>query len=89
MLSKNYASHGVKPYRPVQQPGGGYLEDTLTTSIKDAVNSYNKFLLIQVLQASVLENVWRLLAHLDQTQLTVHEAYQVFFTEHLVESDKK
>jgi hypothetical protein len=57
MLSKNYASHGVKPYRPVQQPGGGCLEDTLTTSIKDAVNSYNKFLLIHVLQASALENV--------------------------------
>jgi hypothetical protein len=83
-LKENYASQRVKPERPVQQPGGGYLEDALTTAIKNAVKSYNKFLLIQVLQAAALENVRRLLSHKNQTQLTVFGAYQVFFTEHSV-----
>jgi hypothetical protein len=88
MIKENYASYCVKPDMLAQQEGGGYSEDALTTAINEVVNYYNKFLLTQVFWAAAPESVRRLLSHKDQTLLTVDDAYQVFFTEHGVESDK-
>jgi hypothetical protein len=89
VLHENYASYWVKPERPAPLPAGTYSEDVLTKAINDKVKSYNKFLLAQVFGAAALENVCKLLSHKDQTHLTVDNAYQTFFTEHRVESDKK
>jgi len=60
----------------------------LTKDINDNVKSYNKLLLAQVFWAAALENVPKLLSHKNQTRLTVDDAYQTFFTEHRVETDK-
>ncbi len=89
ILEENYASYRVKPDRLAQQQGGGYSENALMTANNDAVSSYSQFLLTQVFRAAAPENVRRLLSHKDQTRLTVDDAYQVFFTEHRVEMDKK
>jgi hypothetical protein len=53
------------------------------------VNSYNIFILAQVFWPAALKNDRRLLSHKDQTRLTVDDTYQVFFTEHRIETDKK
>ncbi len=81
--------YGVKSERPAPLLAGNYSEDALTKAINDNVKSYNKFLLAQVFQAAAPENVSKVLSHKDQTCLTVDDAYQTFFTEHRVESDKK
>jgi hypothetical protein len=47
------------------------------------------FLLTQVFQAAALENVCKLLCHKDQTCLTIDDAFQTFFMDQGVESDKK
>ena len=88
VLHENYASYHVKPECPAPLPAGGYSEVALTKAIKDNVKSYNKLLLVQVFWAAALENVPKLLSHKDQTHLTVVDAYQTFFTEHWVETDK-
>jgi hypothetical protein len=46
-------------------------------------------LFAQVFKAGAPENVRKLLSHKDQTRLTVDDAYQMFFTEHRVEQDKR
>jgi hypothetical protein len=40
-------------------------------------------------RAAAPENIRCLISHKDQTRLMVDDAYQVFFTEHRVETDKK
>jgi hypothetical protein len=89
ILHENYAFYGVKPERPTPLLAGNYSKDALTKAINDNVKSYNKFLLAQVFQAAAPENIPKVLSHKDQTCLTVDDAYQTFFTEHRVESDKK
>ena len=87
---ENYASYRIKPERPAPiQPQGTYTQDMLTTFANDSVRSYNKFLLAQVFRAAAPENVRKLLSHKDQTRMTVDDAYDTFFTDHRVESDKK
>jgi hypothetical protein len=49
----------------------------------------DKFLLTQVFQAAALEWVCKLLSHKEQKRLTVKDAYQTYFTDHRVETDKK
>ncbi len=61
----------------------------LTSFANDSVKAYNKFLLAQVFRAAAPENVRKLLSHKDQTRMTVDDAYDTFFTDHRVESDKK
>jgi hypothetical protein len=61
----------------------------LTSFANDIVRAYNKFLLAQVFRAAAPENVRKLLSHKDQTRMTVDDAYDTFFTDHRVESDKK
>ncbi len=67
---------------------GNYNEDALTKFSNDNVRAYNIFLLAQVFWAAAPENIRKLLSDKDQTRLTVDDAYQTFFTEHRVESDK-
>jgi len=89
-LHENYASYRVKPDRPAPiQPQGPYTEDNLTSFANDSVRAYNKFLLTQVFRAATPESVRKLLSHKDQTRMTVDDAYQTFFTDHRVETDKK
>jgi len=88
-LHENYASYCVKPDRPPAiQPQGTYTEDNLTYFANDSVKAYNKFLLTQVFRAAAPENICKLLSHKDQTRLTVDDAYQTFFTDHRVETDR-
>jgi hypothetical protein len=61
----------------------------LTSFANDSVKAYNKFLLAQVFRAAAPENVRKLLSHKDQTRMTVDDAYDTFFTDHRVESDKR
>jgi hypothetical protein len=89
VLHENYASYRVKPDRPTQLPAGNYNEDALTKFANNSVRAYNKFLLTQVFQAAAPENVRKLLSHKDQTRLTIKDAYQTFFTDHRMETDKK
>ncbi len=90
MLLENYASYRVKPdHPPAIQPQGTYLEDNLTSFTNDSVKAFNKFLLTQVFRAAAPESVCKLLSHKDQTRLTVNNAYQTFFTDHRVETDRK
>jgi len=89
-LHENYASYRVKPDRPAPiQPQGTYMEDNLTSFDNDSVKAYNKFLLMQVFRVAAPESVQKLLSHKDQTHMTVDNAYQTFFTDHRVETDKK
>ncbi len=44
---------------------------------------------MQVFRAAPPENVCKLLSPKDQTRLTVEDVYQMFFTDHRVEIDKK
>jgi hypothetical protein len=89
-LHENYASYCVKPDRPAPiQPQGTYTEDNLTSFANDSVRAYNKFLLAQVFRAVAPENIRKLLSHKDQTRMTVDDAYQTFFTDHRVETDRK
>jgi hypothetical protein len=89
-LHENYASYHVKPDRPPAiQPQGTYTEDNLTSFANDSVKAYNKFLLTQVFRAAAPESVRKLLSRKDQTPLTVDDAYQTFFTDHRVETDRK
>jgi hypothetical protein len=89
-LHENYASYQVKPDRPAAiQPQGTYTEDNLTSFANDSVKAYNKFLLTQVFRAAAPESIRKLLSHKDQTRLTVDDAYQTFFTNHRVETDRK
>ncbi len=89
VLHENYASYRIKPDRLAQLPAGNYSEDALTQFANDHVEAYNKFLFAQVFKAAAPENVRKLLSHMDQTRLTVDDAYQTFFTEHRVEQDKR
>ena len=89
VLHENYASYRVKPVRPVQLPAGNYSKDALTKFANDSIKWYNKFLLMQVFRAAPLESVCKLLSPKDQTRLTVEDAYQMFFSDHSVEMDKK
>jgi hypothetical protein len=68
---------------------GSALEDALTQYANDSVEAYNKFFLAQVFKAAAPENIHKLLSHKDQTRLTVDDAYQMFFTEHRLEQDKR
>jgi hypothetical protein len=89
-LHENYVSYHVKPDRPAAiQPHGTYTEDNLTSFANDSVKAYNQFLLTQVFRAAAPESVRKLLSHKDQTRLTVDDAYQTFFTDHRVETDRK
>ena len=89
-LHENYTSYRIKPERPAPlQPQGTYTQDMLTSFANDSVRAYNKFLLAQVFRAAAPENVRKLLSHKDQTRMTVDDAYDTFFTDHRVESDKK
>jgi hypothetical protein len=89
-LHENYASYRIKPERPAPiQPQGTYTQDNLTAFANDSVRAYNKFLLAQVFRAAAPENVRKLLSHKDQTRMTVDDAYDTFFTDHRVETDKK
>jgi hypothetical protein len=89
ILHKNYASYCVRPERPAQLPAGNYSEDALTKYTNDHIRAYNKFLLTQVFKAAAPENIHKLLSHMDQTHLTVNDAYQTFFTKLRVENDKR
>jgi hypothetical protein len=89
-LHENYASYRIKPEQPAPiQPQGTYTQDNLTAFTNDSVRAYNKFLLAQVFRAAAPENVRKLLSHKDQTRMTVDDAYQTFFTDHRVETDRK
>jgi hypothetical protein len=89
-LHENYASYHVKLDRPAPiQPQGTYMEDNLTSFANNSVKAYNKFLLTQVFRAAAPESVCKLLSHKDQTRLTVDNAYQTFFTDHRVKTDRK
>jgi hypothetical protein len=89
-LHENYASYRVKPdHPPAIQPQGTYTEDNLTSFANDSVKAYNKFLLTQVFRAAAPENVHKLLSHKDQTPFTVDDAYQTFFTDHRVKTERK
>jgi len=89
-LHENYASYRIKPERPAPiQPQGTYTQNMLTAFANDSVRAYNKFLLAQVFRAAAPENVRKLLSHKDQTRMTVDDAYETFFTDHRVETDKK
>jgi hypothetical protein len=89
-LHENYSSYRIKPERPAPiQPQGTYTQDMLTAFANDSVRAYNKFLLAQVFRAAAPENVRKLLSHKDQTRMTVDDAYDTFFTDHRVETDKK
>ncbi len=89
-LHENYASYRIKPERPAPlQPHGTYTQDMLTAFANDSVRAYNKFLLAQVFRAAAPENVRKLLSHKDQTRMTVDDAYDTFFTDRRVETDKK
>jgi hypothetical protein len=89
-LYENYASYQVKPDRPAAiQLQGTYMEDNLTSFVNDSVKAYNRFLLTQVFRAAAPESVRKLLSHKYQTHLTVEDAYQTFFTDHRVETDRK
>jgi hypothetical protein len=89
VLDENYASYRIKPDRPAQQSQGGYSKDALTKHFNDFVKAYSKFLLTQVFHAAAPENVRCLISHKNQTRLMGDDAYQVFFTEHKVETHKK
>jgi hypothetical protein len=89
VLHENFALYGVKPDRPVQLPVGNYDQDALTKYSNDNIRAYNMFLLTQVFRAAAPENVRKLLCHKNQTHITIDDAYQTFFTDHRVESDKK
>jgi hypothetical protein len=87
---ENYVSYRVKPDRPAAiQPQGTYTEDNLTSFANESVLAYNQFLLTQVFRAAAQESVRKLLSRKDQTCLTVDDAYQTFFTDHRVKTDKK
>jgi len=89
-LHENYASYRIKPERPAPiQPQGTYTQDNLTAFANDSVKAYNKFLLAQVFRAAAPESVRKLLSHKDQTRMTVDDAYDTFFTDHRVETDRK
>jgi hypothetical protein len=89
-LHENYTLYHVKPDQPALiQPQGTYTEDNLTPYANDSVKAYNKFLLTQVFRAAAPESIRKLLSHKDQTRLTVDDAYQTFFTDHRVETDRK
>ncbi len=89
-LHENYTSYRIKPERPAPiQPQGTYTQDMLTAFANDSVRAYNKFLLAQVFRAAAPENVRKLLSHKDQTRMTVDDAYNTFFNDHRVETDKK
>jgi hypothetical protein len=89
-LHENYASYRIKPERPAPlQPQGTYTQDNLPAFTNDSVRAYNKFLLAQVFRAAAPENVRKLLSHKDQTRMTVDDAYETFFTDHRVDTDKK
>ncbi len=61
----------------------------LTAYVNDSIKAYSKFLLTQIFRAAAPENVRKLLSHKDQTRLTVDDAYDTFFTDHRVETDRK
>jgi len=89
-LNENYACYRIKPERPAPiQPQGTYTEDMLTAYANDSIKAYSKFLLTQIFRAAAPENVRKLLSHKDQTRLTVDDAYDTFFTDHRVETDRK
>jgi hypothetical protein len=89
-LHENYASYRIKPECPAPiQPQGTYTQDMLTAFANNNVRAYNKFLLAQVFRAAAPENVRKLLSHKDQTRMMVDDAYDSFFTDHGVETDKK
>jgi hypothetical protein len=89
-LHENYESYRVKPDRPAAiQPQGTYTENNLTSFANDSVKAYNQFLLTQVFRAAAPESVRKLLSHKDQTRLTVDDAYQTFFMDHRVKTDRK
>jgi hypothetical protein len=89
-LHEIYASYRIKPERPAAlQLQGTYTQDMLTAFANDSVRAYNKFLLAQVFRAAAPENVRKLLSHKDQTRMTVDDAYDTFFTDHRVKTDKK
>jgi hypothetical protein len=71
------------------QPQGTYTEDNLTSFANNSVKAYNKFLFTQVFWAATPESVRKLLSHKDQTHLMVDDVYQMFFTDHRVETDRK
>jgi hypothetical protein len=89
VLHENYASNRVKPDRRAQLPVNNYNEGALTKFANDSVRAYNKFFLTQVFLVAAPESVRKLLSHKDQTRFTVKDAYQTFFTDHRVETDKK
>jgi hypothetical protein len=88
-LHENYASYRIKPERPAPNPQGTFTQDDLRAFANDSVKAYNKFLLAQVFRAAAPESVRKLLSHKDQTRMTVDDAYDTFFTNHRVETDKK
>jgi hypothetical protein len=89
-LHENYTFYRVKPDCPAAiQPQGTYMEDNIISFANDSVKAYNRFLLTQVFRAAAPESIHKLLSHKDQTHLTVEDAYQTFFTDHRVETDKK
>ncbi len=89
VLNEIYALYRIKPDRPAQQAQGGYSEDSLTKNSNNCFDYFSKFLLTQVFCAAAPENVRCLISHKDQTRLTKDDAYQVFFTKHCIETDKK
>jgi hypothetical protein len=91
VLKESYASYRIKPQRPAQQPQpqGGFSEDDLTKVGNDNIDFFTNFLFTQMFGATAPKNNCRLISHKDQSRLTVDDAYQIFFTKHLVEIDKK
>jgi len=89
MLEENYASYRVKQDKPAQQPGGGYSEDALTTTIN----------MMQLVHTT--SSYWHKCfgqSHqkckkvaFSQGSNSTHSdnAYQVFFMEDRVETDRK
>jgi hypothetical protein len=89
VLKENYASYRVKPERMQPQAQGSYTEDNLTKFAFDSVDTFANFMFTQKFKAAALEKVSWLLSLMDQTRLTVEDAYNVFFTDHRLEMDKK
>jgi hypothetical protein len=89
VLKENYASYRIKPECPAQQQQGGFSKDTLTKYGNDCISYFSKLLLAQIFHAAAPKNVRHLISHEDQSRLTVDDAYQIFFTEHHVETHKK
>ncbi len=88
-MAENFASYRIKPERPAQQPQGGYSEDALTKYANSSIKAHSKFLLTQMFRAAAPENVRQLISHIDQTRHTAEDAYNLFFSEHRVEMDRK